>query len=148
MVNKFVTEEKQLQLCGQQINQNNIPSKMIKEYWQRSIYLFFIDIAFTGMKIHFVKERRSHYGRCRFDPEFATEYDENKKNNANQCLAKKWDHVMLLPAYIRGKVIRWRPVCIQQQINLLSIKIIFKQHVDVRFSLNTDISRYREVFCS
>lgn len=43
---------------------------MIKEYWQRSIYLPFTDISFTEMKIRFTKERGSHYGRCRFDPEF------------------------------------------------------------------------------
>ena len=79
---------------------------MIKEYWQRSICLPFTDIAFAEMKTRFTKERKSHYGRCRFDPEFAIEHDENKTNKADQCLAEKWDHVMLLPAYNHGKVIR------------------------------------------
>ena len=48
---------------------------MIKEYWQRSVYLPFIDFYYL----------------------FIIEHDENKINEPNQCPAEKWDHVMLLP---------------------------------------------------
>ena len=70
---------------------------MIKEYWQRSVYLPFIDVAFAEAKPCFTKEKRSHHERCRLDPEVIIEHDENKTNEPNQCPAEKWDHVMLLP---------------------------------------------------
>ena len=47
LANEFGIEEKWSQLCGQQINWNNIPSETAKEYWQRSVCLPFLDIAFA-----------------------------------------------------------------------------------------------------
>ena len=34
------------------MNQNNIPTENVKVYWQRSVYLPFLDIAFTEAKPH------------------------------------------------------------------------------------------------
>ena len=36
--------------CGQQINRNNIPSEVVKQYWQRSVYQLFLEVAFADMK--------------------------------------------------------------------------------------------------
>ena len=43
------TEEKQPCLCGNEINWNNNPSEVFKQYWQRSVCLLSLDIAFTDI---------------------------------------------------------------------------------------------------
>ena len=43
LAEKFGSEEKRTRLCGRQKNRENIPSETVKEYWQRSVYLPFLD---------------------------------------------------------------------------------------------------------
>ena len=97
------------------INQNNIPSEMVKEYCQRSEYLPFTDTALTEVKPHFSKEKISH-GCCRLYPEVAIKHNENKirqQDNASQCLEEKFHLLMLLPVYFYDKMIRiiWLCIC-------------------------------------
>ena len=46
--------------CGQQINQNNISSEPVKQWWRRSLYLLLLDVKFAEMKPRFCEEKRSH----------------------------------------------------------------------------------------
>ena len=50
LANKLGVEETWSPSLKQQVNRNNIPSERFKEYWQRSKYLPFLDIAFAGPK--------------------------------------------------------------------------------------------------
>ena len=56
LANEFGIEEKWSESWGQQINWN-ITLEIVKEYWQRSVYLPFLDIAFVKMKPCSVKKR-------------------------------------------------------------------------------------------
>ena len=56
MGSKFGIEMKWSEPCGKQINWQNIASKTLKEYWQRPVYLPFLDIAFAKMKPRSVKK--------------------------------------------------------------------------------------------
>ena len=57
MANKFGSEEKLSESCGQQINWSNIPSEKVKEYWQGLVSLQFLEITFAEMKPRSVKKR-------------------------------------------------------------------------------------------
>ena len=53
--------------------------------------------------------------------------DENKistKNELNQCLTEKQNHVKALPTYFHSELIRWRSPCMQQQNDSLSIAML------------------------
>ena len=88
LAEKFGSEEKQPRLCGRQKNRENIPSETVKEYWQRSVYLPFLDVACAEMKSRFSQEMRAHYELCELTPEVVLEHDDDKINELNQCLTE------------------------------------------------------------
>ena len=67
---------------------NNIHSEAVKQYWQRSVYLLFLEVAFADMKSHFSQEKRSNYVRCRLIPKVVIGHNEKKTNQRNQCLTE------------------------------------------------------------
>ena len=69
LTNRFGTKERKTRFNGQQINESNIPSEAIKQHWQISVHLPFLDIASVAVKLHLSQEKRSHYERCRLIPE-------------------------------------------------------------------------------
>ena len=69
LTNRFGTKERKTRFNWQQINGSNIPSEAIKQHWQISVHLPFLDIASVAVKLHFSQEKRSHYERCRLIPE-------------------------------------------------------------------------------
>ena len=69
LTNRFGTKERKTRFNWQQINGSNIPSEAIKQHWQISVHLPFLDIASAAVKLHFSQEKRSHYERCRLIPE-------------------------------------------------------------------------------
>lgn len=69
LTNRFGTKERKTRFNWQQINGSNIPSEAIKQHWQISVHLPFLDIASVAVKLHLSQEKRSHYERCRLIPE-------------------------------------------------------------------------------
>ena len=106
MAEKFGFEEKRPRLCGRHKNRENIPSETVKESWQRSVYLPFLDVACAEMKSRFSQKKRAHYELCGLIPEVVVEHDDDKINELNQCLTEKWSHIMPLPASFHGELIR------------------------------------------
>ena len=41
-----------------QTNRKKNPSEAFKQYWQRSVHLLFLDVAFGDMKPHFSQEKK------------------------------------------------------------------------------------------
>ena len=74
-----IYEETRDKTCsGQYMNQKRIPSDVVEKHWQRSIYLFFLDVAFTDIETHLSQEKRSHNERCWLIHGVVVEHDENK----------------------------------------------------------------------
>ena len=69
LTNRFGTKERKTRFNWQQINGSNIPSEAIKQHWQISVHLPFLDIASVAVKLHLSQEKRSHYERCGLIPE-------------------------------------------------------------------------------
>ena len=69
LTNRFGTKERKTRFNWQQINGSNIPSEAIKQHWQISVHLPFLDITSVAVKLHLSQEKRSHYERCRLIPE-------------------------------------------------------------------------------
>lgn len=61
---------------------------MIEEYWQRSVYLSFLDVAFNTMKAHFSQESRPHYERCWFIPKLLLSMMKIRYGNENKIYEK------------------------------------------------------------
>lgn len=80
---------------GQQVNWNNIPLKTVNEYWQRSVCLLSLNIAFAEIKPRSAKKRRAHYELY----VLIFEHGQKKINMSSQCLKEKWDYAMPLPVY-------------------------------------------------
>ena len=40
-------------------NWNNIPSEAIKQYWQRSVFLLFLKVAFCEMEARFSQKKKN-----------------------------------------------------------------------------------------
>ena len=136
LAEKFGSKEKRLRLCGRQKNRENIPSGTVKEYWQRSVYLPFLDVACAEMKFRFSQEMRAHYELCGLIPEVVVEHDDDKIYELNQCLTEMWSRIIPPPASFHGELIRWRSLWKRLQSESPSITNFLKQHADATFFPN------------
>ena len=63
-------------------NWNNISSEAIKQYWQRSVFLLFLKVAFCEMEARF-SQKKKIIKRSSPSQKFVMEHDENKINEFN-----------------------------------------------------------------
>ena len=73
------------------VDRNNILSEMVKQYWERLVYLFSVDVAFVDMKTHPNQEKRSHK-RFIFISKVVNENDENRINELIQCIHRLFNY--------------------------------------------------------
>ena len=87
LANRFDREGKWSRLRGQQVNQNNIPSEMFKEYWQSTYrpYCCWNEASFDSRM------------NCGLISEVVEEHYENKINQLKWLFDRKWDHFIQLP---------------------------------------------------
>ena len=86
------------------MSQSSIPSEMVNEHCQRSVYLPFTHILFAEMKPHFTKEKRSH-SHCRINPKVAFEHNGNKIEKAQSMCDREAASCYSCTSALHGKMI-------------------------------------------
>ena len=83
-------------------------------------------------KSRFSQEKRAYYELA----PIAKVFHKNDTNRNNQYVKDKWNHVIPLPTYFHGELIRWILLWMRQKSDSRSMTTILKQHADTTFFPN------------